>query len=768
VTLRFHNGLAAAALTLAALSSNAVPAQDPTAAGDDFAREVVPFIARYCAECHSPTDEEENLVLTRVLSGSQVRAAAETWEDVLAVLDLHDMPPKDASQPDAHERARVVELLEGVLAAGGVREAGGLRRLNAAEYTRTVRDLFGVEFDARAHFPPDGIGHGFDTVAESLTLSDLAVEMYLSAAESIAADAVAVDLSAFPSKVRLSGEQLRGPGFAEAKILSTHGAIEGTFEIPYAGRYRLSTAVAASQAGDEFARMAIVCDQQRLAESSVGATPARAKAGHPDRPSVEVQLDRGAHRVGVRFLNDYYDPEHPDPTRRDRNLHVYWIELEGPLDAPPPTDFQLALTQRVGPDGQPEGEASRLAYLVHRIWRRPAQPSEIERLKAMPDPEASADLRLRWQLTALLTSPHFIFRLEPDPPGAADGERRPLVDDELAVRLSYFLWGTTPDEELQQAANLGELSDAGKYRDWVQRLVDDPRSRSFSRSFSSHWLQIQGHRLVQGADAKSESLRQAMAEESALFFDTILRGNLSLWQLLEADWTLANQVLAEVYGVPDVTGEEHQRVSLASTQRRGVLGQAAVLARTSEATRTSPVRRGKWVLEALLGAAPTAAPALPNPLEEADPLAPNLSLRERWAAHRQDPACALCHDSMDPIGFGLENYGPQGRWRSDYPIEPGSNGEPEPVDGSGELMGGRPFDGPLGLVQALRADDRFQRTLTEKLLTYALGRGMTAADRGLVERIGSALDADEPSLRQLVIEIACSEAFTHRQVGGQR
>ena len=772
--------LALASLGLAAGAHQ--DAQDPVPSRDAFADEVVPFVERYCSECHAEAGEDQGLVLTRFRMGEDARAAEETWEDVLAVLDLFEMPPREAAQPNAHERARIVQVLEEVLALAPDKDLTGLRRLNAAEYGRTVRDLLGVEFDARAHFPPDGIGHGFDTVAESLTLSDLGVELYLSTAGILASEAVAVDRSADPERRRLAREQLSGAGRSGAKVLSTNGIIAGTFEVPRAGRYRLSTAVAATQAGTELARMGLTIGKQQLGEFDVEATPGRARLGFPDVYAVDCQLTAGSHRAGVRFLNDYYVPEHPDPTRRDRNLYVQWIELTGPLDPPPLTPFQQALAGRMGPDGQPESEARRLAHLVHRIWRRPARTGEVDRLMALPDSEGAADDRLLVQLTALLASPYFIFRPEPEPRGEVAGELRALSDVELASSLSYFLWGTTPDPDLQLAASRGGLTDSKAYRLRVERMLDDPRSRALSESFSTQWLQLGG---LQSLEAQSESssdaaptggesvelsaaLKQAMVAESVSFFDAVLRQDLSLWQLLEADWTHANEVLAQVYGIEGVEGEGLRRVSLASTQRRGVMGQAAVLTRTSEPTRTSPVRRGKWVLEALLGAPPTAAPALPNPLEDPDSESAALSLRERWAVHREDPACALCHDSMDPIGFGLENYGPLGTWRETYPVSPALDRAAEPVDGSGELPGGRVFDGPLGLVRALRGDDRFQETLTRKLLVYALGRGLSAADRPLVAGIGATLDQGEPSLRQLVIEIACCEAFTHRRVGGVR
>ena len=776
--------LALAFLSLAAgIDQNT---QDSEASGDTFAEEVVPFIARYCAECHAELDEDQSLVLTGFRVGADAKAASGTWEDVVAVLDLFDMPPREAEQPNAHERAQIVRVLEDMLAEGAARENAGLRRMNATEYSRTVRDLLGVEFDARAHFPPDGIGHGFDTVAESLTLSDLDVELYLSTAEALASEAVAVDRSADPERRRLAREQLSGAGSAGVKVLSTNGIIAGTFDVPRAGRYRLSAAVAASQAGTELARMGLTIAKQSLGEFDVEATPERARAGDAEVHTIECQLSAGSQRAGVRFLNDYYAPDHPDPTRRDRNLYVQWIELEGPLDPPPLTFFQLGLSERVGPDGLPESEVSRLAHLVHRIWRRPARPEDLDRLMALPDPGHAADERLLVQVTALLASPHFIFRPEifrpeSQSPEAVAGEFRPLSDVELATSLSYFLWGTTPDPALQLIASRGGLSDNEAYRRRVERMLDDPRSLAFSQSFSTQWLQLGAlQSLGEQSESTSEAatpegeplqlslgLKEAMVAESVAFFDAVLRQGLSLWQLLEADWTHANEVLAEVYGLAGVEGEGLRRVSLASTQRRGVLGQAATLTRTSELTRTSPVRRGKWVLEALLGAAPTAAPALPNPLAEPDSEV-TLSLRERWAVHREDPACALCHDSMDPIGFGLENYGPLGFWREDYPASSGSEAAAEPVDSSGELPGGRAFDGPLGLVRALREDDRFQESLTEKLLVYALGRGLTAADRPLVASIAATLEEGEPSLRQLVIEVACCKAFTHRRVGGVR
>ena len=305
--------------------------------------------------------------------------------------------------------------------------------------------------------------------------------------------------------------------------------------------------------------------------------------------TIECQLSAGSQRAGVRFLNDYYAPDPPDSTRRDRNLYVQWVELEGPLDPPPLTFFQLGLSERVGPDGLPESEVSRLAHLVHRIWRRPARPEDLDRLMALPDPGHAADERLLVQVTALLASPHFIFRPEPQSPEAVAGEFRPLSDVELATSLSYFLWGTTPDPALQLIASRGGLSDAEAYRRRVERMLDDPRSLAFSQSFSFQWLQLgalqslgeQSESSSEAATAEEEplqlspGLKEAMVAESVAFFDAVLRQGLSLWQLLEADWTHANEALAEVYGLEGVEGEGLRRVSLASTQRRNAAASTA-------------------------------------------------------------------------------------------------------------------------------------------------------------------------------------------------
>ncbi len=727
---------------------------------DEFGGVVVPFIERFCSECHARPSEDVDLVLTQARAGHQARADRLTWEDVAAVVDLHEMPPRDSPQPDRAERERVIQAIERVLAEGEESCAPIVRRLNAEQYSRTVRDVFGVEFDAAGFFPPDGIGFGFDTVAASLTLSDLSVEKYLQAAESIAALAVPLDLSANPPRVRHLADKLSGNQRGKYRYLSTNGTIKTTFTIPRSGRYRLQAAAAATQAGDELARMALVLKGKRLAEFEVAALRGQPSEVH----GIECELEAGQRTVGAAFVNDFFDPQHPDPARRDRNLGVEWIELVGPMDAPPPSGFQVAMAAVRDQHGADSGEHAVLAHLIERLWRRPAGELEVQRLVGWGlgecgSDEQSANRRLRLWVTALLASPRFILRTEPDPDGLETGALRRLNGHELASRLSFFLWGCAPSPALLAAANAGELDDEIGYLSWAERLLDDLRSQALSESFTLQWLQLRALEERAEEFEPSPGLLPAMLGESVDFFDAVLREKRSVWELLEADWTVANPLLAELYGLPVPAEPGAQRLSLGGTERRGVLGQAAVLTLTSEAQRTSPVRRGKWVLEALLGVAQSGAPALPNALAEPE-TGEALSLRELWEKHRLDPACAVCHDAMDPIGFGLENYGPRGGWRMEYDQAMG----PTTVDASGKMPDGTEFTGPLDLVQSLRSDGRFIEALVDKLGTYALGRPLTLAESEMLTATEPALG--ELSLRAVILRIACSEPFTHVRVGG--
>lgn len=739
-----------------------------------------PFVARHCAACHDAQTREGDLVLTGYPNAQAALADRDLWEYAAERVRLGEMPPKDRPRPSPDAARAFVGWIEGELGADDEADPWAdpwadpgrpvLRRLNNTQYRNAVRDLFGVDFPANEVFPTDAVGHGFDTVGAAQALPELSLEKYVEAAETIAARAIAVDDSLDPRVRELGAEALEAPFRRGAAVLSSHGDASGRVDLPRAGRYRLRAGVFAQQAGPELARAAIVVDGRALGEFEVSATPA--DGGQP--LELEVPLEGGERRVGVRFLNDYYRPEAEDPSQRDRNLYVEWIEVTGPLDPPRQGSFQTALAERFAHLPEAEREGAILAYLVRRVWRRPASGAELARLAALPPDGAHPSERLRLQLTALLASPHFLFLVEADPPGLAPGSVRDLTGPELAARLALFLWSTVPDKDLDRLTDSGQLCEPEGLVRTVRLMLADPRSRALADGFATQWLQLTA--LAQCSPDRErfptwdEDLRASMLEESRRVFDAVLREGRSAWELLDADWTFVNGPLAAHYGLEEAAhsgleeegGEEgdFRRVSLAHTPRRGVLGHAGVLTATSDPTRTSPVKRGKWVLSVLLNAPPPDPPPGADVLDDSPEARAAAPLRQRLEAHRARPECAVCHDRMDPLGFGLERYDAVGRWR----VRDGEH----PIDATGVLPDGRRFDGPAELVGVLRADERFPRALTEKLLVYALGRGLGRGDRRGARSILAGLDPEEPALFDIILEIVLCDAFTRRRVGTTR
>ena len=736
---------------------------DPAFHDDSYEELARPFIRAYCAACHGNEQAEGGLTLTGYASAAALRADPEVWDYVRERVELVEMPPRGAALPSGDERAAFLTWLTRELSDAPPGEAPDpgrpvMRRLNNAQYQNAVRDLFGVDFPARQRFPSDGIGHGFDTVGEALTLPELRLEKLLEAAEAIAGQVFVVDDSDDPPVRRLDPEDLNGRGNprGDAYVMPFGGDVTGSVVLPRAGRYRMRMRLAASQAGDEPARVAFVVDGRALHEVEVPESPGQGKV-HEHELRLEVP---GPRNVAARFLNDYYDPDFPDPQKRDRNLVVEWIEVVGPIDAPPASAFQAELLARYPADLGRERERAILGELTRRVWRRPATDVELERLERLPPAEDPLVARLHLQLTALLASPHFLFFVESD--GSSAGQVRPLNDHELATRLAAFLWSSVPDRRLDALADAGELGDPVVLEALVRDMLADPRSNALGEDFALQWLGLRALDEV-APDPElfpgwSAALAGAMSQETQRVFLLAVRENRSVWELLDGDWTVVDGLLAEHYGLDVALAPgEFERVSLADTPRRGVLGHAGVLTVTSDPTRTSPVKRGKWVLEVLLAAPPPSPPPGADSLDESAEAISALSLRERLGNHRERLECAVCHDRMDPIGFGLEPFDAVGRLRE-------FDGK-FPIDASGVLPDGRSFDGPEGLVGVLRQDPRFPRAVTEKLFVYALGRGLERGDRRHVQAILEPFGSQGPGLADLIVAIVRSDAFRTTRAG---
>jgi hypothetical protein len=484
---------------------------------------------------------------------------------------------------------------------------------------------------------------------------------------------------------------------------------------------------------------------------------------------IKLNVPAGKHRFVARFINDYYKPDDPDPKNRDRNLIVERLEIQGPLGVLPeklPASQAKLFTCRPADNNDPTDCARAiLRPFASRAFRRPATDDEVDRLtrlvmSATKDGD-SFERGIQVALEAVLVSPHFLFRIELDPEPLNPQAVRTIGDYELATRLSYFLWSSTPDEELLKLAHDGTLRKEGNLAAQVRRMLRDPKAGALVENFASQWLQLRNLKLI-NPDKKQfptfdDALRNAMETETKLFFEAIVREDRSVLEFLDTNFTFVNERLAKHYGIPGVKGDQFQKVTLPTGERGGLLTQASILTVTSNPTRTSPVKRGKWILENLLNAPPPPPPPNVPELKEAEKGKPlEGTLRQRMEQHRVNPNCAVCHTQMDAIGFGLENYDPVGAWRT-------KDGNSD-IDPSGTLPGGLKFNSPAELKAILKArDGEFRRCLAEKLLTYALGRGLEYYDKCTVDTIVKNVSANQDRFSALVLEIVNSDAFQKRR-----
>jgi hypothetical protein len=727
------------------------------------------FVDRYCAKCHAGDSAEADLRLDRQTDLQAILADRDRWEKVADYVQAGLMPPDGQPRPGEPE---VLALTDWLAAAFEKADAAApadpgrvtLRRLNRAEYNNTIRDLVGVDFQPAKDFPADEVGYGFDNIGDVLALPPALLEKYLAAAEQIASRAIVVG-PVRPPRVKLEpGELQSRGGVAATRHLYSTGEVFTEFQAR-ADRYAIRVEAFGDQAGDEPARMALRIDDKDARIFDVDAV-----ADHPVVYEAIVSLSAGPHKIAAAFINDYWKPDDPDPKNRDRNLTVNLIEIEGPLSQPgelPESHRRLITrTPAAGAASEEVDACAReiLGRFASRAYRRPVEPAEVDRLLklvhlALEDGEPF-ERGIQLAVQAVLVSPHFLFHVELDPPTARPGENHPISDYELAARLSYFLWSTMPDEELFRLAAAGQLRQPTILEAQVRRLLADGRSKALVENFADQWLQIRNLETVSPNPKQFPSfdlsMRMAMRTESEMFFECILREDRSVLDFLGADFTFVNEQLARHYGIAGVEGQEFRRVSTAGTPRGGLLTQASVLTVTSNPTRTSPVKRGKFVLEQLLGTPPPPPPPGVSELKDDPKVEKTASLRIRLEQHRANPGCAACHKRMDPLGFSLENFDPIGAWRE-------RDGD-APIDAKAELPDGTKFEGPQELRKILLAQaDKFRRCLAGKMLTYALGRGVRRQDRRAIDKICTALAADGDRFSRLVLEIVNSDPFQMRQ-----
>ena len=544
--------------------------------------------------------------------------------------------------------------------------------------------------------------------------------------------------------------------------LYREGEGTATFQAPARGDYLFRVQAYAELAGPEAPKLALRIGGREIAVFKV--TNPRKPASYEAR----VPLEAGSQKIAVAYLNNYKDPSNPDPKLRgDRNVFVESIEITGPPGPPPglPESHRRLITRMPQPGEEHEAAMELLRNFATRAFRRPVAEAEVARLAGFVDfaqKNGGSFLEgVQIAVQAALCSPRFLFRWELDPKAAAGGGIRDLDDYEVASRLSYFLWSSMPDAELFALAAKGELRKGGNLEKQVQRMMHDWKARAFVNNFAGQWLQIRNIWEV-GVDAAEfpkwdDSLKGAMKEETELFFQAVMKEDRPVTDLIDADFTFLNEKLARFYGIDGVKGDKFQRVTLPKdSPRGGVLTMGSVLVSTSTPTRTSPVIRGKWVLEQIIGSAPLPPPPDVPPLPEQRTVNQTASLRKRLEQHRSQPDCAGCHSKLDPLGFALENFDATGAWRD-------ADGK-FPIDSSGELADGSHFNGARELKQVLKKNKGFVRGLIRKMMTYALGRGLEHIDRQAIEAAASQVENSGNRFSALVTAIVTSDPFLKRKV----
>lgn len=741
-----------------------VPTGPPTFKGD-----VLPVTRQFCGACHGASNPMAGLSLVGFRDTASVIKARDTWEKVAQNVKSRQMPPAGAPQPSQGQRDRLVQWIETTLSGQCTIQDPGrvtLRRLNRAEYNNTIRDLMGVDFHPADDFPSDDVGYGFDNIGDVLSISPLLMEKYLAAAEQVAEKAIVIPDTGMKT-IRFGGDQLTGGSSYDntgGRELATNIEVGTDYNFPDDGDYVLRVQAFGQQAGPDPARMAVSVGGKILRTFDVPVTESA-----PQVYELHFPAKAGKQHVATAFINDYYNPTAPSPKDRDRNLIVNYIELVTPAKAPAPLpeSHRRIITVTPTPTTRTECARTIIGDFARRAYRRPVTPAEVDRLVRYVDLAQkngeSFERGIQLAVEAVLVSPYFLFHVETNAPGANGKSAQLLNNYEMASRLSYFLWSSMPDEELFSLAAKGSLQDPAVVRAQALRMLKDPKAHALAENFAGQWLELRNLAIVSPDPGRfpdfNEVLRTSMRTETEMFFEAIVNEDRSVLDFLDGKFTYLNEPLARHYGIPGVHGPEFRRVALDGTERGGVLTQASILTVTSNPTRTSPVKRGKWVLEQILGTPPPPPPPGIPALSEAKGVVETGSLRERMEQHRKNPACATCHAQMDAIGFGMENYDAVGVWRT----KDGTF----PIDASGTLTGGHSFNGSAELRSLLMTrKDQFVRCLSEKMLTYALGRGLETYDRCALDGMTHSVAQKQYRFSSLILAVVESDPFRKRREDG--
>jgi len=705
----------------------------------EYRDQLVPLLRTYCFDCHGSEHAEGDVKLDKYESVEAVLGDRKEWMRALKQVQLGSMPPVDGPELDPQTRARMIKLIDDLAnAVDCVRNPNPgkvtLRRLTRNEYRNTVRDLVGVDYEPAAGFPGDDVGYGFDNIGDVLSLPPLLMEKYFDAAEQIVGQAIVTAPPGQIFEVNRSGASLVGADKLAIRDSSLGIYSSGTatleVELPFAGDYVLTITASGDQAGDEPVKIEVISAKFK----QIVDVPSKTEAEY----QVPMKFGAGKREISFTFINDFYEAA----SKQDRNLYIYHLNLTGEQRRPrfvlplklPESHEKLIFARPTGDVTEDQASATVLQRLASRAFRRPATQDEVTRLGLLASQVrkdgGTYDESIQVALQAILVSPHFLFKVEQPATPDASGKYPTLTQYELATRISYFLWSSMPDDELLLLAHQGKLRDPKVLRGKVGRMMQDPRINRFVDNFASQWLELRS--LADSMPDKrqfrefDDEIRELLRRETLTFFAAVVRGNLPVTELLEADFTYLNEKLAKYYGIRDVQGPEFRRVSLEGTGRGGLLTHGSILTVTSNPSRTSPVKRGKWILDNLLNMPPPPAPPDIPELEKAKLVG---TLRQRMEQHRTNPACAACHNMMDPLGFALENYDAVGRYRK---RDGGSD-----IDASGRMPDGTEFVGADGLRRVLATERReqFVKALIEKMMTYAIGRGVEYYDKCAVDKI---------------------------------
>jgi len=792
-------------LVAALLLAGGPAAAQPVTGADRVAPDYRALLDEYCVACHNERLVTGNSGRETALT-AQLRAVglaldtldlatvgddAPHWEQVVRKLRAGLMPPAGRPRPDDATldgfRAWLeTQLDERWAARPDPGRTATFHRLNRAEYRNAIRDLLALEIEVDDFLPADDASFGFDNMGGALRMSQSLLERYLAASRSISRLAIGSPPPAIVAETYRAAQDEQQHERAAGLPFGTRGGLLVEYQFPLDADYDLTVQLSGNRGLREEHRLEVTVDGEPVEQFTLGPAPRDGENPYLAGSTVEVRVpvDAGRREVGVAFsrnppvLVEQVRERFQNPRTSGNSggpggamPFVSSLTIAGPHDprgpGTTPSRERIFVCRPTRVSDEPACARTIVSLLARRAYRGPVADQDLEVLLDFYEMgradggsfEDGVELALR----RLLVSPEFLVRIETDPAGATPDTSYQVTDLELASRLSFFLWSSLPDDELLTLAERGELSDPATLQGQVRRMVADPRSEALTSNFAGQWLQLRNlATVVRPGDpyalAFDETLRQAMIRETELFFDSIIRDDRGVFDLLTADYTFLNERLAGHYDIPNVQGSHFRRVTLPpDSPRGGLLGHGSVLTLTSHAIRTSPVLRGKWILNNILGTPPPDPPPNIPALNDQKTQAKVATMRERMSAHRANPACAACHSMIDPAGFALERFDAIGRSRE---VDESFNA----LDTTGVLPDGTPFDGVAGLRAALvERPERFATTVTEKLLTYALGRGLDFYDMPAVRRIVREAAADDYGMQSVIVGIVNSYPFLHRR-----